>query len=187
MWFNKQIFEKGFWNSLNGNKSIFVVTFLLGTTFLLSFAPHPYHVSYTEIEYKKTDNTMTFSVEVFTDDLESGIKLNYQPEKFQLSTSNIDSTNERLIQKYILDHFNIILDGIVFKQIEFLPTESNPDRTVIYFQITNLPPFHGLTLYSELLTSLFNDQQNIVEFKYNSTTEKALLTKAKKNVTWKLN
>lgn len=185
MWFNKLKIEKGLHNWLNGKKWIIPAVLLLSLPLIYGFGPHPYHVSYTEIEYKKADNTLTFSIEVFTDDLENAIKIEYQPEKFLLGSDTLSVPEENLVQSYIKENLTIILDGVVMKGFDFLPTESNPDRTIVYFQMQDLPPFDGLTFYSEILTSLFKDQQNIVEYKRGEQKVKALLTNEKKNVTWK--
>ena len=78
----------------------------------------------------------------------------------------------------------IIIDGIVIKSPHFLPTESNPDRTTIFFEYTSLPPFSSFSIYTEVLNQIFKDQQHIIEFKSPKLTEKALLSIEKNNATW---
>ena len=183
---NKQLFEKGFFTQTNGNFITYSLLFILGIAPLFSFSPHPYHVSYTEVDYNKKARTLTFSIEMFTDDLENAIKISYQPRKFFLGSDSLADSTEALIQQYVLEETTLILDGNVFKGAEFLPSESNPDRTTIYFQYTNLPPISSIAYYSEILTSIFKDQQNIIEFRNGGRKEKALLTSDKKSVTWKI-
>jgi hypothetical protein len=185
MWFNKQLFEKGFLIGLKGKKLATVITLISLFPLIGAMAPHPYHVSYTEIEYKKEVKTLTFSIEIFTDDLEAAIKLNYKPEKFFLGADSISQINELLIQQYVKNKVTVLIDGVVLKSYSFLPSESNPDRTLVYFQFTDLPPFDGLTFYSEILTHLYKDQQNIVEYKRGQRIDKALLNNDKTNETWK--
>lgn len=152
----------------------------------LAIAPHPYHVSYTEIDYKKASKSVTFSIELFTNDLENAIKLTYKPEKFFLGTDTLNPETETLIQQYIREKTTILIDGTVLHGSHFLASESNPDRTIIYFQYVDLPPFSSFSFYSEILISLFKDQQNIVAFRNGISKEKALLGKDKKNATWKI-
>jgi len=152
--------------------------------FVFSFTPHPYHVSYTEINYKKETHNLTFAIEIFTNDLETAIKLEYKPEKFFLGGDSISDSAEVFIQKYISSKTTIIIDGIVLKQRNFLASESNPDRTTIYFELTDLPNFRSFAFYNEVLLSTFPDQQNIVEFIHSSKKEKALFSKDKTSVTW---
>jgi len=151
---------------------------------LASFIPHPYHVSYTEINYKKETHNLTFVFEVFSDDLENAIKLDYKPEKFFLGSDSLPETTEILIQQYIKDKTTIIIDGIVLRDFKFLPSQSTPDRTTIYLELTDMPNFKSLAFYNEILTNIFLDQQNIIEFTYANKIEKALLTKEKTSVTW---
>lgn len=185
MWFNKQVFEKGSGFSLKGENLVILLMVFISVPLFWALAPHPYHVSYTEIEYKKSEKTVTFSMEVFTDDLENAIKLNYKPDKFFLGGEVLSDSNELLIQQYVKEKVTVLIDGIILKEYNFLPSESNPDRTLIYFQFTDLPPFGGLTFYTEVLNHLFADQQNIVEYKKGNETFKALLNKEKTNATWK--
>ena len=187
MFHHKQLFEKGLLALTNGNFLALSLLLTLALTPLFSFSPHPYHVSYTEVAYSKKEHSLTFSLEVFTDDLENAIKIMYQPTRFFLGSDSLSESTEILIQQYVLEKTTLVLDGVVFNGAEFLPTESNPDRTIIYFQYTDLPPISSLAYYSEILTSIFKDQQNIVELRNEGIKEKALLSSDKKSVTWKLN
>lgn len=173
--------------SLSDTKSSLLVGLLVVFIALLACSPHPYHVSYTQVDYKPEAKELTFSIELFTDDLENAIKLTYKPEKFYLGEDIVSDSSEILLQKYIKDKFTVLMDGVVLKKPIFLSSQSTPDRTTIYFEFTDLPKFHSLTIYSELLTSIFIDQQNIIEFTHNSKKEKALLTLKKTNVTWIMN
>jgi hypothetical protein len=187
MWDNNQIFDKRNMLSLSDTKSTLLVGILALFIVFLSFSPHPYHVSYTQVDYKPEAKELTFSIELFTDDLENAIKLEYKPRKFYLGGDTLQDSTEILLQTYIQDKLTVIMDGVVLKKPTFLPSQSTPDRTTIYFEFSDLPKFHSLTLYSELLTSLFQDQQNIIEFNTVSKKEKALLTLKETNVTWIIN
>lgn len=149
-----------------------------------AMAPHPYHVSYTELNYTPEKKELTFAIEVFTDDLENAIKLDYKPEKFFLGSDSISAESENLIKKYMENKCRVIVDGIVLKDLQWMGVESTPDRTNIYFSYANLPPFSSLAFYNTILVSLFPDQQNIVEFITSNKKQKALLSKEKTNVTW---
>ena len=176
-----QFFDKRKRSNLNAISGLLLMTFI---TLIFSFTPHPYHVSFTEINYKKESQNLTFSVEVFTDDLEMAVKLDYKPEKFFLGTESLSDSTEILIQKYISSKTTVIIDGIVMKELNFLPSESNPDRTTVYFELTDLPNFKSFAFYNEVLVSTFPDQQNIVEFTHSGKKEKALFDKEKTSSTW---
>jgi len=173
--------KRSYLNAINKLSLVILVSIITG---LFSFVPHPYHVSYTEINYKKETHNLTFAIEVFTDDLEMAIKLEYKPKKFFLGTDSLSDSVEVYIQKYISSKTTIIVDGIVLKQLQFLPSESNPDRTTIYFELTDLPNFKSLAFYNEVLINTFQDQQNIVEFIHSSKKEKALFDKSTTSATW---
>ena len=157
------------------------------STPFFSFKPHPYHVSYTEINYKKEHKNLTFSIEIFTDDLETEIKLLFKPNKFFLGGDSLTNSAQLYIEEYVKLKTSVIVDGIVLKDFHFLPTESNPDRTIIYFELTDLPNFKSLAFYNEVLTNIFANQQNIVEFLHGSKKEKSLLNRDKTSTTWIIN
>ena len=184
MWIINHFFDKRNVNFLNFKYYFLAVMVLILASTLFSFIPHPYHVSYTEISYKKEQKNLTFAVEVFTDDLETEIKLLYKPNKFFLGSDSLTDSAQFLIEQYVYQKTSVIVDGIVLKDFQFLPTESNPDRTIIYFELTNLPNFKSLAFYNEILVNIYSNQQNIVEFFNSGKNEKALLNKDKTSVTW---
>lgn len=184
MQLNKQLFDK---RSLNSFKRLnWTHTLLFSFVFMvaLSFVPHPYHVSFTEIVYKKDTQQLTFSIEVFTDDLEMALKLDTKSEAINLGSDPISDSTEALIQNYIRKNISVITDGIVLRQLHFLPTESNADRTIIYFELTNLPNFKSFAFYNEILINTLPDQQNIIEFNHSGKKEKALFDNSKTSQTW---
>jgi hypothetical protein len=184
MWILDQLFVKRMGSYLNVKKSIVLMISVVIFSTISGFSPHPYHVSYTEINFEKDSRSLTFVMEIFTDDLENAIKLEYKPKKFFLGNDSLTDSANIFIERYISERVTIIIDGIVLKDLQFLPTESNPDRTTIYFELTSLPNFKSFAFYNEILTNTFLDQQNIVEFKYDDKREKALFTKEKTSATW---
>ena len=184
MQLSKQIFDKRDFYSFKRFKWTHTLLFSFVLIGIFSFVPHPYHVSYTEIFYKKDAHQLTFSVEVFTDDLELALKLDSKSETIYLGTSPVSDSTEILIQKYLSKNISVIIDGIVLRQLTFLPTESNPDRTTIYFEIIDLPNFKSFAFYNEILINTLPDQQNIIEFNHSGKKEKVLFDKGKTSETW---
>jgi len=174
-------------NFLTSKHLSLIILMVVVSTPFFSFKPHPYHVSYTEINYKKEHKNLTFSIEIFTDDLETEIKLLFKPNKFFLGGDSLTDSTQLYIEQYVKIKTSVIVDGIVLKDFQFLPTESNPDRTIIYFELTDLPNFKSLAFYNEVLTNIFANQQNIVEFLHGSKKEKSLLNRDKTSATWIIN
>jgi len=184
MWEFNQKFDKRVFHGVNTQKMT-IGGLLLFLIFAFSaFVPHPYHVSYTEIEYKPQQHRVTFSIEVFTDDLEKAINLEFKPEKFFLGQDELSEETETLIQKYVAQKLSVIIDGIIIKSPQYLPSQSTPDRTTIFFEYTDLPEFSSFAVHFQLLNHLYKGQQNIIEFKSPQLTGKELLTIEKNNATW---
>lgn len=184
MWDFNQKLDKRIFQSVNTQKNTFGGLLLLIFIVFSGFAPHPYHVSYTEIEYKPREHRVTFSIEIFTDDLESAIHLELKPEKFFLGQEDLPKETEALIQEYVNQKLSVIIDGIVIKSPQYLPTQSNPDRTIIFFEFMDLPEFSSFSVHFQLLNHLIKGQQNIIEFKSPQITGKELLSIEKNNATW---
>ena len=158
-----------------------VIILVLGA----SMTPHPYHVSYTQIHYYGKKDHITVSVEMFTDDLEREVKTMYHLDKLFLGDS-LTPTSDSAITAYCMEHLNIYTDEKKLSTPIFLPSESNPDRTTIYFEFENVVPFNTLTLRCNLLTSLFKDQQNIIEVNFDSIQKKALLNSKSTVQSWSI-
>ena len=178
---DKQKIDKGIVGHIN-HRIFGVLSILL--VLASSFIPYNNHVSYTEITYDKSIKTISFTLEVFTPDLEKAIQLEFTAHDFVLGKDSISNSLEKFIQAYINQKTTIIIDGIVLKQAVFKPSTSQANRTIIQYSFTDIPPISSLSIYSEILTSVFTDQQNIVELISNESREKALLTNSKLNHTW---
>lgn len=148
-------------------------------------APHPYHVSYTEIN--TTDSSITIALEVFTDDLQLAVKQAYQPEKYFLGADSISAEGQKLTRDYFSSVFQIVVNGKPLNDIVFFEIESNPDRTTIYVEFKNTVAIKSLAIKNSVLINVFSDQENIIEAKNQNNTEKALLHKGKEIATFTYN
>lgn len=184
MWDFHQLFDKRGLSSMKEIKTPFLGVLFLISVILFSFTPHPYHVSYTEINLHNEKSELTLSIEVFTHDLESAIKLEFKPESFSIGNDSIGEASEKLIRNYVKSNFTVIIDGIVLKDYVFQPSKTTPKRTVTFFSLTDLPNFKSLSIYSEILINLFPDQQNIIEFNSKNGQQKSLLSNKTTSATW---
>lgn len=166
-------------------KGVTLLLLVFTIAIISSFTLHPYHVSTTEIAYKEGVNTLTFSTEIFTNDLESAVKKVHPDQKFFLGTA-LPHATELLLQEYIKSHISIRINEVEITDLDFLPAESNPDRTTVYFQLTNLPELTKLSYASTLLNHYLPDHTNIVSFLYRGRVLKATLGMNNSLIDWKL-
>lgn len=181
---NNQLIDKRIVNRLNWLKLLYFGLISFSISVLYGFVFSPNHVSYTEIKYEKNQKSLSITLEVYTNDLETAILLNNKPDTFVIGIDSLPAPSEQYIQAYITNTMTIIIDGIVIKQPKFISIKSDPKRTIIEFSYTDLPPFKSFSIYSEVFTSIFPEQQNIVVFNHQDIMQKALLTKSQLNHTW---
>jgi hypothetical protein len=148
---------------------------------LIHKADHPYHVSHTEIH--TTDSSITFVIEVFTDDLEFAVKQLLQPEKYFLGDTLSQSSFD-LTEKYYAHVTQIVVNGKPLNEVLFFDVQSTPDRTTLYVEVKNTATIQSFALHSTLLIDAFSDQENIVELHHKDSIQKALLHKGKATATF---
>ena len=144
--------------------------------------PHPYHVSYTEVN--TTDSSVTVALEIFTDDLQLAIKQTYQPEKYFLGNDSISAKGQALTKQYFNSVFKIVINGKALNNILFFGIDSNPDRTTLFVEFKNMENIRSLAIHNQALLNVFADQENIIEAKHLNISEKALLHKGKEVATF---
>ena len=150
--------------------------------FLLSFLngiqtnTHKFYVSTTTIELKSETKTIEIISQVFTDDLESVLKL-----KDQELALDPDSDQERinvLIAKYFKQNLQFSSKGELLDYV-FLGKEYKNEIAKCYIELQLAEVPETIELYNGLFLSLFNDQQNIIHFK-NADQRKSYLLHQKK-------
>jgi hypothetical protein len=133
-------------------------------------------VSTTTVEFKSETKTIEIISQVFTDDLESVLKL-----KDKELALDPDSDQERiyvLIANYFKQNLQFSSKGELLDYV-FLGKEYKNDiaKCDIELQLAEVPD--TIELYNGLFLSLFNDQQNIIHFK-NADQRKSYLLHQKK-------
>ena len=150
--------------------------------FLLSFLngiqtnTHKFYVSSTTVEFKSETKTVEIISQVFTDDLESVLKLKYQ----ELALDP-DSDQERinvLIANYFKQNLQFSSKGELLDYV-FLGKEYKNEIAKCYIELQLAEVPETIELYNGLFLSLFNDQQNIIHFK-NADQRKSYLLHQKK-------
>ncbi|RLD57442.1 MAG: hypothetical protein DRJ01_13855 [Bacteroidetes bacterium] len=144
---------------------IFIKNILLIPLFLLAMM-HPLHFSVTNIDYNKKNKSFDISLKIFTNDLENAINKNYE-KKINLKEDKNDETNT-LINEYVKSNFSIIVDGKKMNKKEFVfkYVKSNENSTWIYYEYKKIKKIKTVSIKNSILMDIFNDQTNLIIFKY---------------------
>jgi len=145
---------------------------------LLAFTTaHKFYVSVTNIKYAEKDDSIQITTRIFIDDLEQLMKERYGI-KTHLGTDDEAVIADDYIKKYFKSKFAVELDGKIVPYT-FLGKRYEDDVVICYFEIENVA-FQNLkkiAVQNELLTDLFDEQQNLVHFKWKGKKRSFILMK----------
>lgn len=145
---------------------------------LFAFAgAHKFYVSVTNINYSEKDRSLQITSRVFIDDFEKALEERYGIEA-NLSTESESKLANEYIEKYLRAKFVMYIDAEVM-EYQFLGKKYDNDIMVCYLEIPelDLDKIKTIELQNELLTDLFDEQQNVVHFKIKGKKKSFVLIK----------
>ena len=152
--------------------------FLLLVLPLFAFvALHKYYVSVTSVNYSDKEHTLQITSRVFIDDFDELLKQRYDI-KSNLATKNENKQAEDYIKKYLKQKFHIYINGEEVK-VNYIGREYDVDNIVIYLEVENvkLEELKTIEAESTILTDIYEEQKNIVHFKFLKNKKSVVLTR----------
>lgn len=152
-----------------------ILIFLLVMPLLGMNVYHKFYVSVTNMNYSDRDKAFQITTRIFIDDLEAVLLERYGIDT-DLATPDEVANSDELIDKYLKTKLVIYFDDEV-AQYQFLGKEFDTDIVVCYLEITNvkLQELQKIEIQNEVLTDLFEDQQNIVHLKIDDKRKSFIL------------
>ena len=141
---------------------------------LLSFFPHKYYLSLTQIEYKNEARSIQITINVFMDDIEIALNKNYHIN-LQLTTKEELQNNDQYFKKYLNEKLHIKIDDIS-KEFNYIGKEYEGDLVYFYLEIENVNNINTIEVVNTILTTHFPKQQNLIKTKINNKHKSLLLT-----------
>jgi hypothetical protein len=126
---------------------------------------HEFHTSLAQVHYNKTSQSFEITLRVFTDDLEAALTLMNKSKKVVIDNAQAD----KLIEQYLVKNLVLFDKQNQNKSLSFIGKEVEVDVTWIYAEVPVTEALTGLRLQNSVLTELYSDQVNIVNFKYLTT------------------
>ncbi len=145
---------------------------------LLAFtSAHKYYVSVTHVNYSAKDDALQMTTRVFIDDLEAVILARYG-QTVVLDPNTEPAKANGLLQKYLKSKFAVSLNGTAVTY-DYIGKKYDGDVLVFYMEVPKikLPNLTSIEIQNELLTDVFEEQQNIVHFKVNDHKKSMVLVK----------
>lgn len=138
---------------------------------------HKFYVSVTNISYSEKDRSLQITSRLFIDDFEQVLLERYGFEA-QLATDSETALADEYIEKYLKTKFLMFIDGEQ-RQYKVLGKKYDNDIMICYLEIpeVDLGNITSIEVQNELLTDLFEEQQNVVHFKIKGKKKSFVLIK----------
>ena len=158
---------------------------LLKKSFLIVLLPlfaftvaHKFYLSVTNIVYSKKDDALQVTMRIFVEDLEKVLEERYDIKTYLDSDKESELAKE-YIEKYLRAKFVIYIDGKK-RSYDFIGIKYDTDIIMCYLEVSkiNLPKIRSIVIQNEVLTDIYDEQQNVVHFKINKKKKSFVLTKS---------
>lgn len=138
---------------------------------------HKFYVSVTNISYSEKDQSLQVTSRIFIDDFEQVLMERYGIEA-QLASDTESALANEYIEKYLKTKFLMFVDGEQ-RQYNFLGKKYDNEIMICYLEVpeVNLGNIKSIEVQNELLTDLFDEQQNVVHFKIKGKKKSFVLIK----------
>ncbi|MFS4449249.1 DUF6702 family protein [Maribacter sp. 2307UL18-2] len=152
--------------------------------FLLVFLPllafttvHKFYVSVTNVGYSEKEDALQITSRVFIDDMDAVMKERYDIYT-ELDTERESPLAEEYLEKYLRTKFVVEVNGEP-RTYDYIGKKYDNDVVIFYLEIPQLkyPEVSSIQIQNEMLTDLFDDQQNIVHFKIDGKKKSFVLMK----------
>ncbi len=145
---------------------------------LLGFvAVHKFYVSVTNVNYSTKDRALQITSRIFIDDLEDLLLERYEIHGRLATELELEST-EAYIEKYLRQKIAFQINGEA-RNFDFLAKKYDNDVVICYLEVpdVDLEATQSIEIHNQLLTDLYDEQQNVVHFKINGKKKSFVLIK----------
>ena len=138
---------------------------------------HKFYVSVTNISYSEKDQSLQITSRIFIDDFEQVLFERYGIEA-HLATDLESALADEYIEKYLKTKFLMFVNSEQ-RQYKVLGKKYDNDIMICYLEIPeiHIEKIKSIAVQNELLTDLFDEQQNVVHFKIKGKKKSFVLIK----------
>ena len=139
---------------------------------------HKFYLSVTNVDYSDKDKALQITSRIFIDDFEQVLQERYNFEA-KLATENESESADAFIEKYLRAKLVVATDGEPVSY-SFIGKKYDTDVMVCYIEVPeiDLAKIKSIQIENEILTDLFDEQQNIVHFNINGKKKSFVLVKS---------
>lgn len=138
---------------------------------------HKFYVSVTNVGYSEKDDALQITSRIFIDDMDAVLKERYDIEA-HLATDEESDLSQEYLEKYLRTKFVVEINGET-KNYNYIGKKYDNDVVIFYLEVPelNFPKVKAIQIQNEILTDMFDEQQNIVHFKIEGKKKSYVLMK----------
>lgn len=139
---------------------------------------HKFYVSVTNVGYSEKDDALQITTRVFIDDLEAVLLERYDITA-KLATDKESKLADEYLEKYLRKKFQIEINNEL-KAYELIGRKYDNDVCIFYLEVAEIefPSVKSIQVQNQILTDLFDEQQNLVHFKIKDKKKSFVLLKS---------
>ncbi len=151
-----------------------VAVFLLLFLGLTSMTVHRFYVAIYQIDFVPKKKRLEITTRIFMDDLNDAVTKAYK------KSTNIGTEKEKpeditLLKKYLNDNFKLTVNG-KSKAYTYLSREVESNVVICYLSVKEVAKVSSLQVDNSILTEVYSEQQNIIQFNNNGKKQNLLLS-----------
>jgi hypothetical protein len=148
--------------------------FLLLFLGLTSMSVHRFYVAIYQIDFVPQKKRLEITTRIFMDDLNDAVTKAYK------KSTNIGTEKEKpeditLLKKYLNDNFKLTVNGKP-KAYTYLSREVESNVVICYLSVKEVAKVSSLQVDNSILTEVYSEQQNIIQFNNNGKKQNLLLS-----------
>ena len=160
------------------NKFKIVLLMLLFALFS-AFTFHKFYVGVFQIDYFKEKKAVQITARLFIDDLEKVLYKKHN-KHFYLTTKDEIPEANTFIASYLSEKLKIKINNKV-QTLQFLSKEQEDNIVICYLKIPCKDNVKILDIFNNVLSDIFDEQQNLVHLNINGNKKTILFTNTETN------
>lgn len=156
---------------MNKIKLSFLTLILIITS---AFTFHKFYVGVFQVDYFKEKKAVQITARLFIDDLEKVLQKKYN-KHFYITTKDEVSDANKFIANYLEEKLKIKINNKM-QSIQFLTKETEDNIVICYLKINFKDNIKDLEINNNVLSDVFNEQQNLVHLNINGNKKTILFT-----------
>ncbi|MBC6401901.1 MAG: hypothetical protein GDA51_09640 [Ekhidna sp.] len=138
---------------------------------------HPFHVSVTEIKYKKDQEVIQISSRIFLDDLELALREYTGNDKLDITDESGWGFIEEHLGNYLLNQVRLWDEKGKPYELNYIGAEIEDDVMWCYIEIEKVKTLKQVKISNSILHEVWADQENLLHFRAFGRVKSARLFK----------